>query len=98
MAQFDVFRLADGSLVIDCQSDYLDSYETRFVVPLIAYQSGMVTMARLHPRFSIGGEDVVMVTQFATAVRAQELRSPIGSLKADRLRVIDAIDVLIGTA
>ncbi|MFD1787334.1 CcdB family protein [Sphingomonas floccifaciens] len=98
MAQFDVFRLSDGSLVVDCQSDHLDSYDTRFVVPLIEYHPGMVMMTRLHPRFTIGGEDVVMVTQFATAVQARELRSLVGSLAADRLRIIDAIDVLTGTA
>ncbi len=98
MAQYDVFRLADGSLVVDCQSDYLDAYETRFVAPLIEYHPGMITMSRLHPRFKVGDEDVVMVTQFATAVQSRELRFRVGSLEAERLQITGALDVLIGTA
>jgi len=98
MAQFDVFRLADGSLVLDCQSDMIDAYETRFVVPLIEMEPDMVTMTRLHPHFTISGEKVVMITQFATAVQARELVTRIGSLAHERLRITSAIDVLIGTA
>ncbi|WP_326523286.1 CcdB family protein [Sphingomonas sp.] len=98
MAQFDVFRLGDGSLVLDCQSDLIDRYDTRLVVPLIAYAPDMVMMTRLHPRFSVAGEDVVMVTQFATSVRARELRHRVGSLEQERLQIVGAIDVLIGTA
>ena len=98
MAQFDVFRLSDGSLVLDCQSETIDPYETRFVVPLIEAEPDMVTMPRLHPRFRIAGDDVVMVTQFATAIRASELRTRVGSLVQERLKIVTAIDVLIGTA
>lgn len=98
MAQFDVFRLDDGSLVLDCQSDTIDPYDTRFVAPLIETEPDMVTMPRLHPRFTISGEDVVMVTHFATAVQARELRSRIGTLAHERLRIIGALDVLSGTA
>ena len=97
MAQFDVFRLSDGSLVLDCQSDAIHSYETRLVVPLIEPEPDAVTMARLHPRFDLNGEAVVMVTQFATAVRKQELRTKVTSLDHEHIRIIDAIDVLIGT-
>lgn len=95
MAQFDVYRLGDGSLVLDCQSDLVGSYDTRFVVPLIEFEPRMVTMTRLHPRFTIGEGDVVMVTQFATAVQARELRHPVGSLAQERLRIIGALDMLI---
>jgi len=95
MAQFDVYRLADGSLVLDCQSDLVGSYDTRFVVPLIEYEPRMVTMTRLHPRFTVADGDVVMVTQFATAVRARELRHIVGSLAHEHLRIVSALDMLI---
>ena len=98
MAQFDVFRLGDGSLVLDCQSDTIDPYDTRFVVPLIEAEPDMITMARLHPRFKIADNDVFMLTQFATSVRASDMRTRVGSLAQDRLRITTAIDVLIGTA
>lgn len=98
MAQFDVFRLSDGSLVVDCQSDEIERYETRLVAPLIAHAPDMVMMTRLHPRFSVAGQDVVMITQFATSIRARELRDRVGTLENERLQIIGAIDVLIGTA
>ena len=97
MAQFDVFRLSDGTLVVDCQSDLIDGYTTRLVAPLIEARSDMVTMPRLHPRFSVAGEDVIMVTQLATALRADDLHVRVGSLEQDRLRIIGAIDVLTGS-
>ena len=97
MAQFDVFRLSDGSLVVDCQSDLVDGYKTRLVAPLIEAESGMVTMPRLHPRFTVAGNDVVMVTQFATAIRTDDLRVRIDSLAQERLRIIGALDVLTGS-
>ena len=97
MAQFDVFRLSDGTLVVDCQSDLIDGYNTRLVAPLIEAESDMVTTPRLHPRFSVAGEEVVMVTQFVTAVRADDLRVRVDSLAPERLRIIGAIDVLTGS-
>ena len=97
MAQFDVFRLSDGSLVIDCQSDLIYGYDTRLVVPLIEPEGETVTMPRLHPRFVVGGEEFVMVTQFATAIRNQELRVKVDTLESQRDRIIGAIDVLTGS-
>jgi toxin CcdB len=97
MAQFDVFRLSDGSLVIDCQSDLIYGYETRIVAPLIEPEDGAVLMPRLHPRFTIGGEEFVMVTQFVTAIRIQELRLKVETLAHERDRIIGAIDVLTGS-
>ncbi len=97
MAQFDVFRLADGSLVLDCQSDRIDDYDTRFVVPLIVDEPGVVTMPRLHPRFRIAEINVVMVTHLAATIRRRELTTRIGSLEHERLQIISAIDVLTGS-
>ncbi|OYY76869.1 MAG: hypothetical protein B7Y43_13260 [Sphingomonas sp. 28-62-20] len=97
MAQFDVFRLSDSSLVLDCQSDLINAYETRFVVPLIVAEADAVIIPRLHPRFRIEETDVVMVTQFAGTISRRELMTRIGSLEHERLRIISAIDVLTGS-
>lgn len=97
MAQFDVFRLSDGSMVLDCQSDELGAYETRFIVPLIVAEVDTVTMPRLHPRFRIAEAEVVMVTHFAATISRRELTTRIGSLEHERLRIISAIDVLTGS-
>ena len=36
MAQFDVFRLDDGPLVVDLQTDLIGLNSTRIVAPLLA--------------------------------------------------------------
>ncbi|MFZ1366275.1 CcdB family protein, partial [Sphingorhabdus sp.] len=37
MARFDVYLTADGQqYLLDCQSDWLDHFNTRFMVPLVA--------------------------------------------------------------
>jgi len=35
MAQFDVYRLADGELALDVQTDLLGSFDNRLVIPLM---------------------------------------------------------------
>lgn len=97
MARFDVYSLADGGLVLDCQSDQLAEIGTRFVVPLVPGEHAPPRNQRLNPRFRIGSEDVTMVTQFATSIRTRELRTRIGSLADQHEQIIRAIDVLIGT-
>ncbi|GAA0734621.1 CcdB family protein [Sphingomonas japonica] len=96
MARFDVYRLGDGALVLDCQADFLDDIATRFVVPLVPPGEGPPPNPRLNPRFDIGEEPVVMVTQFATSIRTSELRTKVGSLDHAHIEIVGALDVLIG--
>ena len=96
MARFDIFRWADGGLVLDCQSDLLDEIGTRFVVPLVPAAEAPPSHQRLNPAFRIGDEDVTMITQFATALRTKELRTRVGSLASQRDQIVRALDVLIG--
>ncbi len=97
MARFDVYRLRDGGLALDCQANFLDDIGTRFIVPLMPPGEGPAPNARLNPSFDIDGEPVVMLPQFATAIRTRELATKIGSLDHDHIRIIAAIDVLIGS-
>lgn len=96
MAQFDVHRLANGSaLVIDCQSNLLDHIDSRFVVPLVPLANAPPPARRLNPVFEIDGDDYVMLTQAASAVRRRELGAVIASLDERRFEITDALDVLI---
>jgi toxin CcdB len=95
MAQFDVFRLRDGTLVVDCQADLLSHLPTRFVVPLIANVDGPIGPPSLHPRFAIDGVMHVFAPQFVASIPARELTSPTASLGSEGLRVTAAIDVLM---
>lgn len=96
MAQLDVWQLADGGLVVDCQHSRFDDIGTRFVVPLLPAGYAPPHNARLNPAFEINGEPLTLVTQFATSIRTGELKRRMGNLKDDRDRIVAAIDTLIG--
>jgi toxin CcdB len=98
MSRFDVYRLTDGALVIDCQAEFLDDIGTRFIIPLVPRGEGPPPNSRINPGFNIAGEQVVLITQLAAAVRTNELRTRVGSLDREHLRITGAIDVMIGTA
>lgn len=96
MAQFDVYRLPhDGGWVVDCQSDLHDHLESRFVVPLIPVARAPAPASRLHPTLTVNGDEFVLATHLATAVRLRELRQPLTSLADQRLAIVGAIDVLV---
>lgn len=97
MARFDMHRLRYGSLVVDCQADFLDEIGTRFVIPLVPRGDGPAPDIRINPQFTIDGEAMVLVPQFAAAVRTSELRTRVGSLAHEDVRIVHAIDILIGT-
>jgi toxin CcdB len=88
VARFDVYRLRDGSLVVDCQAD----------LPLLPRGEGPAPNKRINPEFDIEGERWVLVVQLAATVRTAELRTLVTSLASEDHRIIGAIDVLIGTA
>ena len=97
MARFDVYRLSDGALALDCQADFLDEISTRFIAPLLPPGDAPPANGHLNPIFEVDGERLVMVTPFATAVRAADLKRRIISLDYEHLRIIRAIDVLTGS-
>ena len=94
MAQFDVHRFGRG-LVIDCQSDLLSHIETRFVIPLVPRAMAQVAARRLNPHVVIEGEELIMVTQAASAVLARDFGDTILSLADRSFEITDALDVLI---
>jgi len=68
MARFDVYRLADGGLVVDCQANFLDDIDTRFTIPLVPRGQGPLPNPRINPEFEIDDERLVLVTQLAFAI------------------------------
>jgi len=95
MPQFDVYRSAEGALLLDCQSDALGFLATRLVVPLLPSARAPARQARLNPVVSVGGEDYVMVTQFAATVPVRELKQATANLGGARYEIINAFDVLL---
>lgn len=97
MAQHDVYRTSRGEYLLDCQSDFLDHFNTRFVVPLIAPENAPKIARRLNPTFNVAGKNLVMYTQFAASVPVDELKDCVGSLEHCRYEITNALDTLIGS-
>ncbi|HMT43330.1 MAG TPA: CcdB family protein [Chakrabartia sp.] len=96
MAQFDVHKLpGKGGLVVNCQSDFLSDYETRFVIPLFAVETGAIPASRLNPRLIVEGRAMLLYTQYGGAVKRTALGPAIASLDADHLEIKAALDMLI---
>ncbi|MEQ1640294.1 MAG: CcdB family protein [Novosphingobium sp.] len=96
MAQFDIFRMPDGGYWVDCQTDWMDNFETKFVIPLVPLeQAPQPSAAQLNPHFEIMGRKHVLLTQFAGTIPARELADFSGSLETDRYIIIKALDFLI---
>ncbi|NIJ39106.1 toxin CcdB [Sphingopyxis panaciterrae] len=94
MAQFDVHESRLGELLLDCQSDLLSHFSTRFVIPLMSEQTAR-TLPRLHPVFSIDGTQHILATQLASAVDIEDLGPKIASLADQRSDILNALDVLL---
>ena len=97
MAQFDYYAFADGhGFWIDCQTEPMERYDSRFVVPLVpemlAPQPGA---ARLNPRIEFGGDVFVLLAQFAGTLPRAELGRASGSLEHERYAIMNALDFLI---
>ncbi len=95
MAQFDVYAMPDGSLLLDCQADILNELNTRFVVPLLDPDDAPKIVRGFNPAFEIGGQAVVMYTQFSAAVPVSILTQPIDNLASQHFTILGALDMLI---
>jgi len=96
VTQFDVYRRRNGrGLLLDCQADLLSALNTRLVVPLLPRDSAPKPADRLNPIFTVAGAEMVMLTQFAAAVRMEELGERIGSLAEHRYTITNALDLMI---
>jgi toxin CcdB len=98
MARFDVYPAPDGrGYWLDVQADLLATLNTRIIVPLIPRDQAPMPAGRLNPVFQIDGQDVVMTTQFLSAVRVTGLTRRITSLADRSETVMAALDMaLIG--
>lgn len=62
--------------MLDVQSDLLGDLNTRVVVPLLKIGEAPLPAKRLNPVFQIEGVEVMMATQFLSAVPATLLVNP----------------------
>lgn len=94
MAQFDVFRLGNGQLVVDLQTDLIGIDASRVVAPL-RDADRYVAFPGLTPMVDLAGTAWIVRVQELAAVPGAELRDRVGSLAGHRDALKRALDILI---
>ena len=94
MSQFDVYRLATGTLVVDLQTDLIGLDATRIVAPL-REQGRYASFPGLTPTVEIAGQVWVARIQELASVPSTELRTRIGSLAGRRDELKRGMDILV---
>lgn len=94
MAQFDLYRLKGGQLVVDLQTDLIGIAASRIVAPL--REAGRYTaFPGLTPTVEVEGATWIVRVQELAAVPGAELRDRVGSLAEHRDFLKRALDILI---
>jgi toxin CcdB len=94
MAQFDVFRLKSGMLVVDLQTDLIGIEASRIVAPL--REAGRyAAFPGLTPKVEVEGTAWIVRVQELAALPGAELRDKVTSLAAERDAMKRALDILI---
>lgn len=75
MAQFHVYALSGTRLVLDLQTDLIET-GTRVVAPLIPLDQGPKPLGRLEPILTIGGIEYVLHTAEMAAIPSSILKDP----------------------
>ena len=94
MAQFDVYRLGGGQLVVDFQTDLIGIDASRVVAPL-REEARYTAFPGLTPQVRFGDVDWIVRVQELAAVPGAELGSAVGSLAQHRDVLKRALDILM---
>lgn len=100
MAKGDVYRLPDGGLAIDVQSDVIYGFGTRLVIPLVAPGAINRPLPRLMPLVTVSlydgsSEQLVLATPLMAAVPVKPLGRPVAALDQEHWGISAAIDMLL---
>jgi toxin CcdB len=94
MAQFRVYRVADNRLVLDLQTDLIET-GTRVVAPLLPASSGPTPIGRLEPILEIEGVAHVLHTAEMAAVPSALLKAPpVADLSGFDYQIRGALDMV----
>lgn len=94
MAQFHVYRVSSGRLVLDLQTDLIDT-GSRVVAPLIPVSAGLKVIGRLEPVFEIEGDAHALHTAEMAAIPAALLKEPpVADLSAAGYEIRGALDMV----
>lgn len=95
MAKLQMFANPDGQgYLLDVQSDLIEVFGTRVVVPLLPADTIPPAIPRLHPLLDLDGELYVMATHLISAVPTEILAKPMPHLSVNQDQVTAALDML----
>jgi toxin CcdB len=95
MGCFDIHApRSGGGRVVDVQSDLLEPFGTRVVVPLLELAHAPQAPRRLNPVFEVDGRPMILATHLLATVPAGELGAPVGSLAPRQDAIRAALDML----
>ena len=102
VAQFDVYDNPNVAqregfpYVVVIQSDHLDHYSTRFVLPLVRLQRPpRAAPRRLASRVVVSGETLYLAVHLCAPLPARLLRKAVGTLRHDAAVLADAVDAVM---
>jgi len=94
MAQFDLYRLNGGQLVVDLQTDLIGIDASRIFAPL--REAGRyAALPGLTPAVEHNGSTWIVRVQELAAVPGAELRDRVGSLADHRDALTRGLDILV---
>lgn len=94
MSQFCAYRVPGDRLVLDLQTDLIDT-GTRVVAPLTPVQTSPKGLTRLEPVFRIGDTDYLLRTAELAAIPSGLLRDPpVANLSAYDYVIKGALDMV----
>lgn len=93
MAQFQVYRLGGEMLVLDVQSDHIDT-PTRVVAPLLPLDDRLPPYPKLVPVFEIGGRPHGLRIPDLAAVPEALLGEPVLDLRHEDYAIRRALDMI----
>ena len=103
MARFDVYPHPDAlarkstPYLLDVQNEYIDSLESRIVIPLRAAALYKTRLRDLNPVFEILGKQVVLDTAVMAALPTRELIKSVANLQSHQEEIVAALDCIFGS-
>ena len=93
MAQYRVYRLPRGELVVDLQTDHIRT-TTRIVARLVPEAETGPLLGDATPVFVIDGMRMSLLTTHMGAVPSQALQEEIADLSAEGYSILRAVDMV----
>ena len=94
-SQFDLYRTADGSLVLVLQSDLLEDLATRAVCLALPEEGGPQILSALSPVLTAGDLRVRIAPHLVATLTLAELGSHVANFSHERDRIIRSMDMML---